>query len=118
VTVLGTTARSTRPAVRQLTVRSRIPRARVRAQGLQLALRVAGDANVVRVQIQRMSGGRRGPLVAQAFRPPTSNPVRLRLAGRDLRRQPTPGRDRIEVAAGMSPTTLGAVATAPLRVVR
>jgi hypothetical protein len=65
-----------------------------------------------------MSGARRGPLVAQAFRPPTSNPVRLRLSDREIRRRLTPGRYRIEVAAGTTRTTLGAVSARTTRVVR
>jgi hypothetical protein len=118
VTVLGSTARSTRPAVRQLTVRSRIERARVRAEGLRLVLRIAGEANVVRVRIHRMRATRKGARVAEAFRPPTSNPVRLRLSGADLRRRLTPGRYRIEVAAGTSRAALGTVAATTFRVVR
>jgi hypothetical protein len=104
--------------VRSLTVPARIARARVRAHGLRLVLRIAGEANAVRVRIHRMSGARRGPLVAQAFRPPTSNPVRLRLSDREIRRRLTPGRYRIEVAAGTTRTTLGAVSARPTRVVR
>jgi hypothetical protein len=118
VVVLGATARSARPAVRSLTVPARIARARVRAHGLRLVLRIAGEANAVRVRIHRMSGARRGPLVAQAFRPPTSNPVRLRLSDREIRRQLAPGRYRIEVAAGTTRTTLGAVSARTTRVVR
>ncbi len=118
VVVLGATTRSTRPAVRGLTVRARIARARVRADGLRLVLRITGEANVVRVRIHRLSGARRGPLVAEAFRSPTSNPVRLRLSGGEIRRRLTPGRYRIEVAAGTTRTTFGAVSARTTRVVR
>ena len=118
VVVLGATARSTRPAVRSLTVRDRIARARVRAEGLRVVLRIAGEANVVRVRIHRLSGGRRGALVAEAFRSPTGNPVRLRLSGGEIRHRLTPGRYRIEVAAGTTRTTLGAVSARTTRVVR
>lgn len=84
----------------------------------RLVLRITGEANVVRVRIHRMSGGRRGPLVARAFRPPTSRPVRLRLSDGEIRRRLTPGRYRIEVAAGTTRTTLGAVSARATRVVR
>jgi hypothetical protein len=118
VTVLGATAHSTRATVRALTVAPRITRARVRAEGLRVALRIAGEANVVRVRIRRARDGWAGPLVTETFRSPTSNPVRLRLAARALRRGLTPGRYRVEIAAGTSRTTLGPVATRTVQVTR
>jgi hypothetical protein len=102
--------------VRSLTVRSVVARGRARVEGLRLVLRISGDADVVRVRVHRMRGTAKGALVSQAFRSATSNPVRLRIADRALRRRLTPGRYRIEVAAGMSRDTLGAVASTTLRV--
>lgn len=118
VTVLGTTARSTRATVRTVTVPARMSRKHVRADGLRVVLRIAGEANVVRVRVRRARDGWAGPLVTETFRSPTSNPVRLRLAARALRRDLTPGRYRIEIAAGTSRTTLGPVATRTVRVTR
>jgi hypothetical protein len=114
--VLDTTARSSRAAIRRLTVSSVIRRARVRKDGLRLVLRIAGDANIVRVRIYRTHDSERGARVAQVFRSPTANPVRLRLADSSLRRRLTPGFYRIEVAAGTSRSTLGATSTRTIRV--
>jgi hypothetical protein len=115
--VLDRTARS-RAAIRGLSVRSVIARSRARTDGLRLVLRIAGDANVVRVRIYRTRDNKRGARVAQLFRSPTANPVRLRLADRALRRRLTPGFYRIEVAAGKTRATLGRTQTRVIRVTR
>jgi hypothetical protein len=116
--VLDRSARSSRAAISRLTVRSVAARARVRAEGLRLVLRIAGEANVVRVRIYRMHGARRGARVVQTFRSATGNPIRLRLNDRTLRRGLTTGRYEVEVAAGLTRDTLGTVAKHALRVVR
>jgi len=115
--ILDRTARS-RAAIRGLSVRSVIARSRARTDGLRLVLRIAGDANVVRVRIYRTRDNKRGARVAQLFRSPTANPVRLRLADRALRRRLTPGFYRIEVAAGKTRATLGRTQTRVIRVTR
>jgi hypothetical protein len=104
--------------VRALTLSGTVRRSEARARGLRLVLRIVGEANTVRVRVHRMHGEHRGALVAERFRSPTSNPVRLRLADAALRRRLTPGRYPVEVAAGTSRRVLGAVATRTFRVVR
>jgi hypothetical protein len=114
--VLNQTARSARATIHALTMRAAVSRKRVRTEGLRLVMRIAGDANIVRVRVYRMHGDRRGARVAELFRSPSSNPVRLRLADRALRRL-TPGRYRIEIAAGTGRSALGAATTRIVRVV-
>jgi hypothetical protein len=70
------------------------------------------------VRIYRTHDNKRGARVAELFRSPTGNPVRLRLADRALRRQLTPGFYRIEVAAGKTRGTLGTAQTRVIRVTR
>jgi len=116
--VLGAAARSSRPTVRALTMRSVVARARAHVEGLRLVLRISGEANVVRVRVYRMRGGRRGAKVAEVFRSPTANPVRVRLADGALRRRLTPGRYIVDVAAGRDRGALGAAVARTLRIVR
>jgi HYDIN/CFA65/VesB family protein len=114
--VLDQRARSSRATIRTLSMPATISRAHVRAEGLRLVLRIRGEANVVRVRIYRTRDNKRGARVAELFRSPTSNPVRLRLGDRDLRRRLTAGFYRIEIAAGTSRSALGAATTRTLRV--
>jgi type II secretory pathway component PulM len=112
-TVRAATAPRPRATVHGLAMRSVLARSRARSKGLRLAMRIAGDANVVRVRISRVHGAR----VAEVVRAPNGSRVRLRLAGRALRRALTPGRYRVEVAAGMRRTALGPTVTKAFRVV-
>ena len=72
----------------------------------------------MRVRIYRTHDNTRGVRVAEIFRSPTANPVRLRLSDRSLRQRLTPGFYRIEVAAGKTRSTLGTAQTRVIRVSR
>jgi len=101
-------------------VAPRISVTRLRAHGVRADMRVAPGTNVVRIAIYRARGGRRtGRALYVTHRVPLeTGPMRVTLRGSGLLRKLRAGSYVMEVRAGRSVSSLGAVRRVGFRVTR
>jgi len=116
--VKGVTAASLR--VSRLSLARRVSVSRVRARGLQASMRLEPGTQMVRMAVYRARNGRRsGRALYITNRLPRAGGVyRATLRSASLVRRLRPGAYVIEVRAGQSAATLGAISRAIFRVTR
>jgi hypothetical protein len=100
--------RRSKPYLRQFGTSPRMKRSAVRKAGIRVFMRVADDAEVVRIRVFRKLANGRRVLVATAFRSPgRAGLYRTRLANRKLRRDLRVGSYDVEATPGASRSELG-----------
>jgi hypothetical protein len=121
VTVPAGLAAPTRskPYLRQFGTSPRVKRSAVRKAGIRVFMRVADDAEVVRIRVfRRLAEGKR-VLVATAFRSPgRAGLYRTRLANPKLRRDLRVGSYDVEATPGASRSELGTSSGFGLKVIK
>jgi len=106
--VLGTQASALR--VSNLSLARRISRARLRAQGLRLSMRVPQGTNTLRIAVYKARNGQRtGSALLRTSRTPRAGLYRVTLRNRSLLRKLRAGSYVVEVRAGRSAASLGTV---------
>jgi hypothetical protein len=116
VRVAGATAS---PAGR-LVSRATVTRARLRRDGLRVALTVPAGARFVRISVFRLNGTRKAkrPIWVETRRVTKTGRYRAVLGNRTLIRRLRPGRYQIEVRTGRTRATLSRPVTTRIRVIR
>jgi hypothetical protein len=120
--VLSAVAASTaRPlAVANLTLARRVSVARLRAQGLRVAMRLPAGTETIRFAVYRARSGKPTgtALVTGSRRPARAGSYRLTLRSRALLRKLKPGRYVVQIRAGRSAGDVGRTSTVAFTVTR
>jgi Chitobiase/beta-hexosaminidase C-terminal domain len=119
--VLSAVAGTARPlALPALTTSGRISMARLRSQGLRVAVRLPAGTRAIRFAVYRARDGKpTGAALASGARVPShAGSYRLTLRSRSLARKLRPGRYVVQVRAGRDAGHLGAAASVAFTVTR
>lgn len=108
LTATAAAAARSRPYLRSLGTSPRVRRSIARRRGIRVVMRVADDANVVRIRVlRRLPNGYRLPLATSLRSPARAGAFRVRLSDRRLRRQLRIGTYEVEATPGASRRNLG-----------